>query len=73
MAVWRMNVLENQAVMGRKLATEMGIEWWGRQLEVAIGIGWLPQIRKTWPALGHQQSLEPQKWPRPKMGGEKRK
>jgi len=45
----------------------------GRQLEVAMGIGWLPQIRKTWPALGHQQSLEPQKWPRPKMGGEKRK
>ncbi|KAJ6955859.1 hypothetical protein NC652_007078 [Populus alba x Populus x berolinensis] len=35
-----------------------------------MGIGWLLQIRKTWPALGHQPSLEPQKWPRPKMGGE---
>ncbi|KAJ6941765.1 hypothetical protein NC651_007508 [Populus alba x Populus x berolinensis] len=23
-----------------------------------MGIGWLLQIRKTWPALGHQQSLE---------------
>jgi hypothetical protein len=58
MAVWRMSVLENQAVMVWKLATEMGIEWWGRQLEVAMGIGWLLQIRKTWPALWHQQSLD---------------